>query len=206
MQAAVPCPPSIDLSFPVLHTQFLALLPHIEHYGSYHLRHVRCPHRKEEALQEMRGLAWVWLLRLASQGKDPTAFPTVFAAFAARRVRSDRLVCGREKAKDVLSPRARRLHGFGVEELYEEALSDNTCTPPPDQVAFRCDFAAWRKTRTARDQNIMDDLMVGERPGHVANKYGVSRARISQLRREFAADWERFCTDDAQEQRECLAT
>jgi hypothetical protein len=35
--------------------------------------------------------------------------------------------------------------------------------------------------------------MVGERARDVAAKYGLSAARISQLRREFYHDWWLFC-------------
>jgi hypothetical protein len=65
----------------------------------------------------------------------------------------------------------------------------------PDQVAFRCDFPVWRRTRNARDRRLIDDLMVGERTHEVAERYGLSPARVSQLRREFHADWERFSGD-----------
>jgi hypothetical protein len=39
--------------------------------------------------------------------------------------------------------------------------------------------------------------MVGERTLDVADKHGISPARISQLRREFKDDWTRFCGDMA---------
>ena len=64
-----------------------------------------------------------------------------------------------------------------------------------EQVCFRLDFPAWRASRTERDRRILDDLMVGERTLEVAGKYGLSPGRVSQLRREFLADWHRFCGD-----------
>jgi hypothetical protein len=186
-----------------LQLRFLALLPRIERHGRIYFRNLRCPDRKEEALQEMRALAWLWFLRLVNQGKDPANFPSALARFAARRVQVGRNLCDPEKAHDVLSPRAQRNHGFAVGALtdlrttsggtYNEALHDNTRTPPPEQVAFRCDFAAWRQTRTDRDRRIMDALMVGGRTLDLARKYGVTPTRISQMRREFKADWARFC-------------
>ena len=53
-------------------------------------------------------------------------------------------------------------------------------------------MAAWRVTRTDRDRRMIDDLMVGERTQDVSQKYGLSPGRISQLRREFHDDWQRF--------------
>jgi hypothetical protein len=76
----------------------------------------------------------------------------------------------------------------------EGALHDNTLTPVPDQVIFRLDFPRWRRTRNERDRRLLHDLMVGERTSAVSQKYGLSPSRVSQLRREFHADWDRFCT------------
>jgi hypothetical protein len=207
MQSAPRCP-LCRLPITVLQARFLALLPRIERHGRIYFRHLRCPHRKEEALQEMRALAWRWFLRLVRRGKDPADFPSVLASFAARAVHNGRRVCGHEKPRDVLSPRAQRRHGFTVDKLpdistlagtlYDEALHDNTRTPPPEQAAFRCDFPAWCRTLTQRDRQIIDDLMVGGRTLDIATKYGVSPARISQMRREYQADWSRFCGDECE--------
>ncbi len=122
---------------------------------------------------------------------------------------------GQEKAKDALSPRAQNRHGFTVESLphslqttmqerygeprgqykqdvLEERLHDNCVTPIPDQVSFRIDFPAWMRTRTERDRRIIDDMIRDEGTGALATKYGVSLARISQLRREYLLDWLAF--------------
>ena len=191
----MPSPIRSHLPLSSLHARFMALLPHIERYGRFYFCHIRCPQGKEEALQEMRALTWLWFLRLVSQGKDPADLSGALAAFAARRGHAGRRLCGQEKPRDVLSPRAQRLNGIGLDRLYNEALQDNTRTPPPDQVASRCDFLAWRGTRTDRDRLIMDDLMLGDRTLEVARKHAVSPARISQLRREFYRDRMRFGND-----------
>ena len=62
-------------------------------------------------------------------------------------------------------------------------------------MAFRLDFAAWLITRTERDQHVAAELMLGERTLAVARKFSLTAARISQLRRDFADDWQRFCGD-----------
>ena len=38
--------------------RFLQLLPKIELHGKIFFRHIKCRQSKEEALQEMRALAW----------------------------------------------------------------------------------------------------------------------------------------------------
>jgi hypothetical protein len=190
-------------SLPDLQFAFLTILPRIERHGRVYFRHVRCPDVKADAVAEMVALSWRWFVRLAQRGKDATRFPSVLAIFAARAVRGGRRLCGKEKAKDVLSPAAQRRHSFVVTKLpdvstlfggpLDEALRDNTRSEVPQQVAFRLDFPAWRLTRTGRDRRVIDDFLLGEGTCAVADRHGLSPARVSQLRREFHADWETFC-------------
>ncbi len=188
-----------------LQARFLTILPRIERHGRCYFRHVRCPHQKEELLAEMRGLAWLWFVRLADRGKDVTGFVSALATYAARAANSGRRVCGQERGKDVLSPLARRRHGLAVGTLpdhgtlggspLEEALRDNTRSPVDEQVCFRLDFPAWRASRTERDRRILDALMLGERTLDVAGRHGLSPGRVSQLRREFLTDWRRYISE-----------
>jgi hypothetical protein len=190
---------------PALQVRFLALLPRIELHGRVYFRHVRCAQQQAEYLQEMRALAWLWFVRVIRQGKTPEDFPSALASYAARAVRDGRRLCGQEPSGDVLAPRAQWLRGFAVSPLpdistlegnpFQEALYDNTQTPPPEQVAFRIDFPAWRRTRSRRNRRVIDELMAGGRTRDVAKRHGLTDARISQLRRELHADWLRFCGD-----------
>jgi hypothetical protein len=199
-----------------LHDAFLAMLPRIELHGRIFFRHLKCPASKEDSVQEMTALAWAWFVRLARRGKDPTAFPSALATFAARAVHNGRRACGQERDQDVLSPRAQRRRGFAVAHLptstarryeerygrprgqrhqdaWEEALADNTRTPPDEQAAFRLDFAAWLHAQTDRKRRLIVDLMAGERTKDVSQRHGLSPGRISQLRRELRNDWRQFC-------------
>jgi hypothetical protein len=140
---------------------------------------------------------------LTRRGKDASRFVAAFADYAARAAKNGRRLCGQEKANDVLSPLAQQRRGFAVQPLpmgscmtgniFDEALAHNTQTPVPDQVGFRLDFPVWRIGRCERDRRLIDDLMVGERTLDVAHRYGLSAARISQLRRAFHHDWLAFC-------------
>src|SRR5439155_24015145 len=97
-------------------------------------------------------------------------------------------------------------HRFTVERLPDfstlrsnplaEALRDNTQTPPPEQASFRIDFPSWLQTRSDRDRRLAEDLMTGERTSDVSTKFGLTPAGISQLRRDFHDDWQRFCGPD----------
>ena len=151
----------------------------------------------------MAALSWRWFVRLVRRGKDVTQFVSALATYAARAISSGRRVCGRERARDVMSASAQRKRGFVVATLPEggtplggplaDALRNNTVSAVLDQVAFRIDFPAWRRTRTERDRRIIDSMLTGESTAMLARLFGVSAPRISQMRREFHDDWHSFC-------------
>lgn len=190
-----------------LHASFLAMvLPRVLSHGRVCFGGIKCPHRREDAIQDMIGLAWRWHLRLAEKGRDATAFPTAIATYAARAVKSGSRLTGQERANDVLSPVAQRRHQFYVGKLPDfetltehpvcEALYDNTKSPPDETVCFKLDFLAWLASLSERDRHIVEDLLMGERARDVAHKYRLSPARVSQKRREFCRDWFVYCGDD----------
>lgn len=136
-----------------LHARFLELLPRIELHGRIYFRHLNA-HDKGEALQELRCLAWKRFCHLARRGKDVGQFMFNFNRFLVRHISAGRRVVGMQKAKDVLSPRAQRQHGFLVQPLptsprathaslysavcgqreqdvFEERLQDNMVSPIP---------------------------------------------------------------------------
>jgi hypothetical protein len=180
-----------------------AVLPRLTSHAAVCLGGVRCPHERAELQAELFALGWAWFLRTRQHGKHPEQFPTAIATFAGRAVRSGRRLCGQQKAKDVLSPVAQRRHGFSVGPLpefdscngdvLEEALHDNTQTPPDEQAAFRLDFPAWVGRRSDRDRRLIGEMLVGERTRDLATRFGLTPGRVSQLRREFFADWSAFC-------------
>jgi hypothetical protein len=182
----------------------LTIVPRIELHGRVCFR-AKSWHDQLEAVAEMVALCWKWFVRLAEQGKDATHFPSVLATFAARAVYNGRRLAGTCKAKDALSPVAQRRHGFAVGRLPDfstlngnplfDALQDNMQSPVIDQVAFRFDFPAWLASLGARDRGIAQDMAQGHRTGELAEKYGLSPARVSQLRRQFYLGWRSFCGD-----------
>jgi hypothetical protein len=190
-----------------LHARFLAIVPRLRRHAQVAFRDLTCAAQKDDGIAETVALCWIWFQPLAEQGKDATEFVSALAGYATRAVRSGRRLCGPEKARDVLSLRAHQRHQFTIcsrpdssgrnGRALEEALQDNSQTPILDQVVFRLDFPRWRRTRTERDRRLLDDLMVGERPWKVSQKLGLSPGRISQLRRELRADWDRFCASAA---------
>jgi hypothetical protein len=182
-------------------------MPRIELHARIFFRHVVCPNKREDFVAETLALAWKWFLRLEEKGKDASTFAATFASLAAKAAGSGRRICGQESAKDVFCTASQNKRGFRVTRLpqyssvlgsvWQEALEDNTISPVPEQVAFRCDFPRWRSTHRERDRRIMDKLMQGQSTAITSRRHGLSPSRISQLRREFKTDWERFCADSA---------
>src|SRR5262249_1568066 len=87
-----------------LQAAFLQLLPRIQTHAEIHFRHLRCPGKRDDAIQEVTALAWKWFLRLAEQGKDVTQFVSAVAEFAVRQVRCGRKLCGQERSRDAMNP------------------------------------------------------------------------------------------------------
>jgi hypothetical protein len=209
-------PPSIE----ELHAAFLLILPRVETHAQIHFRHVKCPGRRADALAEVIALSWKWYVRVISQGKDATEFVSTLADYAVRHVRSGRRLCGQERAKDVLSALAQQRHNFKVEMLipttrrshesiysdphgqdhmdaFEQRLRDNTVTPPPDAAAFRIDYPAWVAQLEPRNREIVRNMALDHGTNELAARHRVSAARISQMRREFHLDWQRFHGEEA---------
>ena len=103
---------------------------------------------------------------------------------------------------DILSPYAQRLKGLIIERLdhrekddeneWKEAIVEDTRTPIPDQVAFRCDYPAWLDSLKRRDRRMAEYLSLGNRTSDAAKKFHVSQGRVSQLRRELSDSWKNF--------------
>jgi hypothetical protein len=199
----------------ILQAHFLSILPRVQLHAEIHFRHIKCADRRAEAIAEVVGLSWSWYLSAVERGKDPAEFVSALADFAVKHVRCGRRLCGQEKAKDVMSPRAQRNKGFEVESLpsstcqsheeffasphgqdrmdvVEERLRDNTQSPIPDQAAFRIDYPAWLKQLDRRKRKIVKDMVLDLGTMELAAKHKLSPGRISQMRREFRLDWHRF--------------
>ena len=91
----------------------------------------------DERIADTIALAWKCYLQLLENGKDVDTFKMVFVFTVVRSVRCGRRVTGTEKAKDVMSNRAQRRHGFTVDAI------DAACTQLAEsdpRVALRAAF------------------------------------------------------------------
>jgi hypothetical protein len=215
----IPCQPDTPTlqvhSLDALQQHFLAILPRIENHAEFSFHHLKCPGRRADAIAETIAISWKWFLRLNEQGKDVNAFVSTLARFAVRHVRCGRKLCGQEKAKEALSRLAQYRHNFRVEPLplstrrsherihadphgqeemdvMEERLKDNTQSPVPEQAAFRIDYPAWLRQLGPRNREVAQDMALEHSTLELARRHRVTPARISQLRRQFHLDWQRF--------------
>ena len=93
--------------------------------------------------------------------------------------------------KDVVLERLDK-HDETEEHWQEVLIADKTCTPA-ELAASRIDVAAWFKSLSPRVRKIARHLSLGNRPSDTAEKFGLSRCRISLLRRELHESWQNFC-------------
>ena len=182
------------------HAGFVALLPDVYRQIRFAFRGME-QERREEAMQEALANALVAYVRLYELGKTDVAYATPLANYAVRRVCSGRQVACPLNMYDVLSPYAQRKLGFTVSRLQqpdavectwkEILVEDPTCTPA-ELAASRIDFGAWLKKLPRRKRRIASTLAAGETTKEAAKKHRVTPGRVSQLRREFAANWDEF--------------
>ena len=180
--------------------KFLAMLQPIRRQASIAFRRCRSEAR-EELIQEVIANSYRAWVRLVKRGRADVALPTPLAQFAIRQVRAGRRVGSRQSRLDILSPSARRIHGFTIGRLDHRDDHSDTCqqllvedrrSGPAETAAIRLDVAGWFRTLSRRNRRIANALALGGSTGSVARQFGVSCGRVSQLRRWFRLQWEQF--------------
>ena len=197
-----PIRPATSPSPETLHRQFVDhILPAVKLHASMQFRHLKGQDR-DNAIQESMAVAWQIYVQAVGSNKDPASFPIYIAAFAVKRVRSGRLLAGKN-SRDVLAPVTQQRNGFDVRSLDDESCDSDTGWKaavaqdtknftPADAVAFRLDFDRWVNSLKQRDREIGERLAVGDRPGQVARKFKLSPSGVSKTRRRMQRRWEQF--------------
>lgn len=173
---------------------FLAIKPTVERQAAFAFRRLG-PAEREEAIAEAVAAAFQSFLSLIRRGKDPFQFPSLLANRAVQHVYGGRRVGTPLNSGDVFSRQARQRGDFrlhSLREAWSEALLDNRQTPVLDQVCFRHDFPTWLQSLTPRDRRIANLLAMGHSTKSMAKRFGLSPARIAQLRRELHDGWQEF--------------
>jgi len=198
---------------PAWHAAFLAMLPDIRKQAGFAFRKMK-PEAREDAIEEVVANACCAFARLVELGRADVAFPSSLAQYGIKQFRGGRRVGNPLRIRDVLSPYAQKKKGIVVERLdkfdkheglWLEAVVEDDRTPVPDQAAFRIDFPAWLGTYPERDRRIAETLATGERTGDVAEQFGISAGRVSQMRRKFYHDWQAFHGEKSREDADAVA-
>ena len=188
---------------PGWHADFEAMLPVIQKHAEISFRHLDRD-AYEEAVQETICNACCAYARLVERGKASVARASMLATYAVAQVRDGRRVGSNLNIRDVTSDYCRQRKNLVLERLdrpdldeqhWAEVLIEDRHAGPADTAAMRIDFAAWMKSLQPRIRKIARFLSLGNKPSDAAKKFGLSRCRISLLRRELYESWCNFCDE-----------
>jgi hypothetical protein len=195
------------------HARFLAMLPSIRRRAHITFRAAHSELR-EELVQEVVASSFAAYARLVELGKEEQAFPCSLARFAIGQVRAGRQLGNPLRNREVMSEYAQRHKGFQVERLeyfdedencWQEIVVEDKRATPADIAACRIDFANWLRLLPTLRRKIALALASGETTSATATKFGVTPARISQLRQWLRKSWEAFQDGSIDEKRPQLA-
>ena len=94
--------------------------------------------------------------------------------------------------------RVERLDHFDTgEEKWKEILVEDRHAGPAETAAARIDIGNWLAGLPRRQRRIAELLATSESTSEAAEKFRVSRGRVSQIRRELEDSWEEY-QDDCQ--------
>jgi hypothetical protein len=195
-----------------LQEEFLAMLPQIRRQAQIAFRE-RDAESREDLVQEVIANSFCAFARLVSQGREEVASPWSLAEYAIRHVHAGRRVGSHLSCRDVLSTHARRLRGLRIERLdrfddqegvWQEVLVESRNAGPAETAASRIDVQAWFGSLSSRNRRIAEMLATGEKTGIVAEKFGLSAARVSQLRSLLRKSWERLQEEDSPGPVDCV--
>jgi hypothetical protein len=179
---------------------FLNMLPTIKRLARCELRKLRGEAR-EDATVEVLAHCLCAYRRLCERNEVNRAFASILVRYAVLHYHRGRRVGTSQCSRDVYSHQAK--HASACELLpigtpgeqcggWKECLSYNRASSIPDQVHFRLEFPRWLQALTPRNRLIVETLSLGYTTAEVAQRYELSPARVSQLRREFYESWNQF--------------
>jgi hypothetical protein len=175
--------------------RFLAMLPRIRRQAEVAFR--RQPSEiRDELTQEVVAGAYAMFVRLMERGKGEVAYATPLAQFAIRQVRAGRRVGCRQNVHDIMWPCRLTIQQLDVQPNRTGGLNlllfEDRHAGPAETAAARLDVAAWFRSLSPRNRKIARALADGEQTKIVAQRFGLTAGRISQLRAWFRDHWEKF--------------
>ncbi len=177
-------------------TKFEEMLPRIESEARFGLRRLS-PEKRAEACAEVVAHAYIMFCKLEEKGRLDLAYPTVLASYAIGRERAGVLASGGQNEDDITSRRHAIRHGckrtlLDTSTVVCGLLSNDD--DPAETVPPRLDYAEWKASQSARDQELLDDTEdVGTHAGsrRFADRQGWSTAHhAKKILRGLADRWE----------------
>ena len=190
--------------------QFIEMLPLIRCRARRAFRELD-PENREDLIEEVVAGAYCCFVRLVRHGKASMAYATPLANFAIRQAIAGRRVGSRSRIRDVTSPFASSTRGVRVERLDSEqgtlraALVEDRRAGPAEIAAARIDVAAWFRSMSDSHRRIAQALAIGETTSEVATQFGLSSARVSQIRSLLKTSWLRFHERGSEAREPCVA-
>ena len=182
------------------HDRFLEMLPTIRSVAHYAFRRGRSDQR-QELIAEVIANSFVAFVRLVERDKSDLAYPTVLATYGVKQVLSGRRVGSRLNVKDASSPYCQQRKGVRMQQMqrfdpmqgaWREIVVEDGRATPAEVAATRIDFADWLRQLPRFKRNVAKILAIGEGTLAAAQRFRLSKARISQLRSELRTNWEEF--------------
>jgi hypothetical protein len=185
--------------------KFLAMLPRIRKQAAYYLRHLAKKDRAE-GIEEVVAGAFVNYVRMTECGKADLAYAGPLARYGTGQYLAGRRVGSRMNGHDVTSAYCQRSTGILVKQLdhfdkhcseWEQLVVEDRHSGPAEVATTRVDFAAWLESLPERTRRVAETLAMGEATSHVAQMFGCSASKISQIRRELYHAWLAFSGEAA---------
>ncbi len=182
------------------HDDYLAVMPRVSYMARRRFYYLPREQR-EDAVAEAIAAGFMAYLSMKRRGRLKLIGTVGFARNAVRHVVAGRHVGSSQAGGDVMSELGRRRHGSSIQSFdaepgnstegggwLHEAVADKQ-TSIPEQVAIRVDGGRWLASLKIRDRWMIEELAAGEMGVKVAKRFGISPARLSQLRKEWAKEW-----------------
>jgi DNA-directed RNA polymerase sigma subunit (sigma70/sigma32) len=141
-------------------------------------------HDRAELIADTISVAWELV-----QTAPPDATPQSIAWYATKRVQVGRQFV--ERQRSITGPNPKRIDKPQRDEAPLMEMVDDSQNPA-DLAQLHLDFVAWLDVLTDRERAMLAAFLNGERTNDLATRYDVSRARVSQIRRELVQHWSIF--------------
>jgi hypothetical protein len=178
--------------------RFVAILPELRGIIAKHFRSYSNQTDKDDAIAEAVAMSWKKFAALIQRGIDPEALILSIGQRCALNVHRGAkcTVVNQKRGRSIIEPLSishRRKHRFRTRQLFDGCI--RTQQRIPDAVAFRIDFAMWRRQWSRRDLAIIDDRLAGYTCLEIARKLGVNQWNVNQRLPRYYQSWKQFALE-----------